>query len=501
MTSTMTDSPKSTVRRTTLRFPGSPSKSMKRQGSTLSLASPTKLNVVKPDWDHEKIYQTLKRQGSSSASLQTTTDRFIPSRYTTSNSRVSTEQHLPPSNASPSEHIKAQSQIIYKRSVADACGIEVGQRILQYQPPPPVSKSLVQMNQSSNFSTASAGKGSMGLTIEPLRSRKISSNPERVLDAPGLVDDFYLNLLSWSCENQLAIALESSCYVWNANTGSVQVLSDCDHLISSVRWSEDGSYLSIGKEDGTLEIWDVESSTRLRTMKTHTGVRIGSQAWSSHLVSAGSKSGEIIINDVRVKNHITNTLHAHMGEVCGLEYRADGQQFASGSNDNTVCIWDSRSSVAQFTKTAHTAAVKALAWNPEINSLLATGGGSSDRHIHFWNTTTGARVNSIDTGSQISSLFWGSSNSFGREIVSTGGYPNNSISVYSFDHRIKVAEIENAHDSRIISAQLSPDGSTIATVGGDENLKFYKVFNQNKKREQSSAIAQGKQMSKIMTIR
>ena len=33
--------------------------------------------------------------------------------------------------------------------------------------------------------------------------------PERVLDAPKMVDDFYLNLLDWSNENVIAIGLES----------------------------------------------------------------------------------------------------------------------------------------------------------------------------------------------------------------------------------------------------------------------------------------------------
>ena len=34
------------------------------------------------------------------------------------------------------------------------------------------------------------------------RSRKIVMQPERVLDAPGMVDDFYLNLLSWSVQSE-----------------------------------------------------------------------------------------------------------------------------------------------------------------------------------------------------------------------------------------------------------------------------------------------------------
>lgn len=37
--------------------------------------------------------------------------------------------------------------------------------------------------------------------------------------------------------------------------------------------------------------------------------------------------------------------------------------------------------------TEHTAAVKALAWSPHRNSILATGGGSTDKSIKLWNTT------------------------------------------------------------------------------------------------------------------
>ena len=37
--------------------------------------------------------------------------------------------------------------------------------------------------------------------------RYISQSPERILDAPELVNDFYLNLLDWSCDNILAVGL------------------------------------------------------------------------------------------------------------------------------------------------------------------------------------------------------------------------------------------------------------------------------------------------------
>ncbi len=39
------------------------------------------------------------------------------------------------------------------------------------------------------------------------KEKPISSIAQKVLDAPGIEDDFYLNLLDWSSTNKLAIAL------------------------------------------------------------------------------------------------------------------------------------------------------------------------------------------------------------------------------------------------------------------------------------------------------
>ena len=49
----------------------------------------------------------------------------------------------------------------------------------------------------------------------------------------------------------------------------------------------------------------------------------------------------------------------------------------------------------------HTAAVKAIAWSPHQHGILASGGGTADRCIRFWNSQTSARLSSVDTGSQV----------------------------------------------------------------------------------------------------
>lgn len=413
------------------------------------------------------------------------TDRFIPTLQSNSQNKVdpmALKEELPPPNASPTTHLRAQTKLVFKQTVAEACGLDMNQRILQYMPQPPVASFKRQSYSMRKRTHYNYQQEQQQPQKELMKLRKINSNPERILDAPGYQDDFYLNLLSWSTKNTLAIALETALYLWNGGSGEVTMLVDYENTaITSVIWSDDDCHLSIGREDGNTEIWDVETMSLVRTMRSGLGVRIGAQSWLETLVATGSRSGEIQINDVRIKQHVVSTWDEHCGEVCGLSYKGDGLQLASGGNDNTVMIWDTRVSMPQWVKRNHTAAVKALSWCPYIPNLLATGGGQTDKHINFWNTATGARVGSISTGSQVSSLHWGqsytdNSGNMNREIVATGGSPGNAISVFNYDTKFKVAEIVNAHESRICCSQLSPDGTTLATVGGDENLKFYKVF-------------------------
>lgn len=86
------------------------------------------------------------------------------------------------------------------------------------------------------------------------KQRKISQYPFRVLDAPNLCDDFYLNLVDWSQQNALVVALGTAVYIWNANTSSVTQLVDLGprNQVTSVSWSQKGSHLSVGTLEGAV---------------------------------------------------------------------------------------------------------------------------------------------------------------------------------------------------------------------------------------------------------
>ena len=89
---------------------------------------------------------------------------------------------------------------------------------------------------------------------------------------------------------------------------------------------------------------------------------------------------------------------------------------------------------------------KALAWYPFQSNLLATGGGGSDRCIKFWNTHTGACLNSVDTGSQVCSLLW---NKNERELLSSHGFTHNQLTLWKYPSMVKMAEL-TGHTSRVL---------------------------------------------------
>jgi cell division cycle 20-like protein 1 (cofactor of APC complex) len=120
----------------------------------------------------------------------------------------------------------------------------------------------------------------------------------------------------------------------------------------------------------------------------------------------------------------------------------------------------------------HTAAVKALAWSPHKSSLLATGGGSTDKTIKLWDTNEMICTKTIETGSQVCNMLFSSTTD---ELVSTHGYSLNSIVVWKTKTMEKLTTL-NGHTYRVLYLARSPDEECILTGSGDQTLRFWKLF-------------------------
>eukprot|EP00180_Rhodochaete_pulchella_P000500 Plantae.Rhodophyta-Rhodochaete_pulchella.ctg13512.p1 GENE.Plantae.Rhodophyta-Rhodochaete_pulchella.ctg13512~~Plantae.Rhodophyta-Rhodochaete_pulchella.ctg13512.p1 ORF type:complete len:512 (-),score=39.28 Plantae.Rhodophyta-Rhodochaete_pulchella.ctg13512:1069-2397(-) len=315
--------------------------------------------------------------------------------------------------------------------------------------------------------------------------RYIPQAPEKILDAPDFLDDYYLNLLDWNQSNVLAVALGQIVYLWNASTGSIDQLCELSNpsdYITSVAWIQDGNHLAVGTSTCDVQLWDTEKVTKIRSMRSHSG-RVGSLAWNGPIISSGSRDATIHNHDVRHAQHHISTLACHQQEVCGLKWSPSGTQLASGGNDNLLCIWDAGQTTPRYTLDHHTAAVKAIAWCPWQNNLLATGGGTADRTLRFWNTASGVCTNSIDTKSQVCSIVW---NRYDKELVTSHGFSQNQLTVWKYPSMARIAEL-NGHTARVLHMALGPDGQTVVSGAADETLRFWKVFAGPEQKEHRSA--------------
>ena len=171
--------------------------------------------------------------------------------------------------------------IAYESSLASACGVSLNTRILAFKPAPPESSKPIDLRSQYNRPLKPAN------TTSAQFRRRVLTAPERCLDAPGMVDDYYLNLVHWGRNNAVAIGLERNVYVWSAESGTVNRLLETspDTSVCSVKWSGDGAYVGVGLDSGEVQIWDVEEGTKLRSMHGHE-TRVGVLGWNQHTLSS-----------------------------------------------------------------------------------------------------------------------------------------------------------------------------------------------------------------------
>ncbi|CAA6675495.1 unnamed protein product [Spirodela intermedia] len=272
--------------------------------------------------------------------------------------------------------------------------------------------------------------------LRPIRS--VPKSADKILDAPNL-------------QEHPALALGDSLYLWNATSGDVEELltSDSDESQpASVAWSSDGN---------TEKYICSKLAVLLRQVRVLRGHRnrVSSLSWNCNLLSSGSRDASIINHDVRAGASSASRFQGHSSEVCGLRWSAGGNLLASGAPNR-------RSSRHLHRLHGHSAAP----------NLLASGGGTADRSIKFWNTQAGSCATTVDTGSQVCALEW---NRHRSEILSAHGFSRNQLSLWSYPSMLKIGDM-NGHSNRVLHLSQSPDGMTVASAGADETLRFWKVF-------------------------
>ncbi|GAP98886.1 WD40 repeat domain-containing protein [Leptolyngbya sp. NIES-2104] len=139
----------------------------------------------------------------------------------------------------------------------------------------------------------------------------------------------------------------------------------------------------------------------------------------------------------------------------------DGQTVISGSEDRTIKVWNIETGTILNTLSGHTDVVRSLALTAD-RTLIS---GSGDRTIKLWNLQTNQLIQTLDHGSPVWSIA-----TYGDRLFSVG--EDGTLKIWSLSSQTVLQSIR-AHENRIFSVVISPDGKTIATAGLDRTIKLW----------------------------
>ena len=294
----------------------------------------------------------------------------------------------------------------------------------------------------------------------------------------------------------------SDIHGWKGAMTLLAKISVHSQQICGLAWSHDGDFFATGANDNACCLFEVKDIlTPPKSLQS--------------LAPATRNPLQELITDFGLPNIIRNPnsdqkLMSILGEEwCHNIERSQAYTavtatvmsrigYAPGHQD-TLYIEEGR----QKHKWLHSAAIKAIAFCPWQRGLVATGGGSNDRAIHFYHTFSGACLATINVQAQVTSLIWSTSR---REIAATFGYAQPEhpyrIAVFSWPECRQVVAIPWASEMRALLAIPYPGGPNemgrqvregerwwgrtaeegcIVVACSDESVKFHEVWSGAKK--------------------
>ncbi|WP_209643908.1 WD40 repeat domain-containing protein [Kibdelosporangium banguiense] len=148
--------------------------------------------------------------------------------------------------------------------------------------------------------------------------------------------------------------------------------------------------------------------------------------------------------------------------VTTVEFSPDGKQFATGTSDGTIRLWDLPSGTLRGKIAAHVGMVGALTYSPDGSRIASLG--REDHLVGLWNTTDHRQVMSWQHGGPRAGLTFSPD---GRVLACSGENDN----LFLWDVTTGAALPLGLHGAEAVD--YSPDGKTIATVNAEGHLAIW----------------------------
>ncbi len=206
-----------------------------------------------------------------------------------------------------------------------------------------------------------------------------------------------VNAVSWSPDSKrLASASnDKTVQIWDATDGS-HVYSYRGHSerVNAVVWSPDGTRIVSGSDDGTAQVWDAADGGHVFSYRGHSSYDVRALAWSPNgtRIASGGGDGTVQIWDATDGSPVyTYRGHAQYVGINTVAWSPNSTRIASGSNDGTAQVWDAADGGHAYIYHGHSdyylghfitnAAVNSVIWSPKGTRIAS---GSDDNTVQVW---------------------------------------------------------------------------------------------------------------------
>ncbi|MBI5932002.1 MAG: serine/threonine protein kinase [Chloroflexi bacterium] len=210
-----------------------------------------------------------------------------------------------------------------------------------------------------------------------------------------------------------------------------------------------------------------KTGSQVELLKTIPGREAQDAVWSpdSQFLALARPDGVHIVALADLDDRV---LRGHTDDVVTVAFNPDGSKIASGGDDNTVRIWETRTGSELSVLQGHTNNVHSVAFSPDGTQLVS---GGADGKIWLWNVADGSGVLLGGHSRSVEEVAFSPD---GKLVASAGS--DFMVRVWDVQTRTMLTELAG-HTDLVFTVAFNPTGTRLASGSADRTLRIWDIQN------------------------